>query len=891
VNGYFPRAWIAIWQPSLVGVLSGQPGRILSVDYVGLPSADAVRSSSVAAVGSSATEPVGESSADSIGTPTAGTVGALSADPPRSLPASSVGPSLAVEIEMNSEFVRALALLDSGQSAFITGKAGTGKSTLLSLWRDQQFEMGREPVVTAPTGVAALNVNGSTIHRLFGFGPSITPEDVESGDWYPHATVSTLRELRTLVIDEISMCRADLLDTVDAALRRYGPRPDSPFGGVQLVMFGDPYQLSPVVQEEEEHFFTHHYSTPFFFGSKALSELDFDVVELQRVYRQSDEMFVGLLNRVREGTVTSADLEVLQSRVDSDFDPPSTGGDLYVTLTTTNRDAERVNRQHLEGLQAASGFFQARTGGDVRPGDRPTDELLELKPGAQVMLLNNDSLGRWVNGSLAAVTRVQDHSVVVRLLDTGIWVEVEPYTWEIVRPVADGRRIRNELVGRFEQLPIRLGWAVTIHKSQGKTLPRTIISLGRGSFADGQTYVALSRCTSLDGIVLRRQVRRRDIRVSADVRRFLRERAVATGEITPPMRGWAVVGAITTGYGEHDRVLEIACDLWGVDGSRQRFHTLVNPTRDVGDPTVHGIRASDVTHAPTFAEVWPFLARCLHGYVLVADGLLPLLRVFDSERNYAPELLVDWGVGVCTREQVGGTFPTGTRTAVDRVVATGNLFHQIDTGHLAISPVQTESLHAVGRLLPRGGSVVPSLAANPGFDDALNYADMMAAAMTDPEVNRADLASLAEQFSLGDVDVRRVHEEFGRLTATAVRRDRNVSQVELDHVKSTFAVLDLPIPADLSAASESVVVDPQPGWKTCFTGTALDSRGEVLERDEVLEWAESLGLRTMKSVTKNTDLLVVADRASMSGKARKAQAYGTTIMSIPEWLRWAQQSR
>lgn len=842
-------------------ILSGQPGRIPSVDYAELP------------------DDPGCASSDRVGEVSAGSAAARSADPG--------GPSPAIKIEMNSEFLRALALLDSGRSAFITGKAGTGKSTLLNLWRDQQSDLGHEPVVTAPTGVAALNVSGSTIHRLFGFGPSISPEDVESGDWFPRSNMTALRELRTLVIDEVSMCRADLLDAVDAALRRFGPSPDEPFGGVQLVMFGDPYQLSPVVQEEEEDFFAHHYTTPFFFGSRALSQLDFDVVELQRVYRQSDETFVGLLNRVREGTVTTADLAVLESRVDPDFDPPSTGEDLYVTLTTTNRDAEQVNRQHLDRLPSVSGFFQARISGDVRPGDRPTDELLELKPGAQVMLLNNDSLGRWVNGSLGAVTRLQDNTIVVRLLDSGAWVEVEPHTWEILRPVAEGGRIRNEPVGLFKQLPIRLGWAVTIHKSQGKTLSRTIISLGRGSFADGQTYVALSRCTSLDGLVLRRPVRRRDIRVSADVRRFLRARAALSGEQAVESRGWAVVSAITTGYGDYDRVLEIACDLRGSDGSHQRFHTLINPTRDVGDPSVHGIRARDVTHAPTFAEAWPFLVRRLHGYVLVADGLYPLTRVFDTERDYVPELMVDWGAGVCTREQSGGAAPTGVSSAVERVDATTQMFREVEAGRLPTSPVQIEDSDAVGRLLPRDGSAIPPPAANPGLDDAANYADMLAAAMTDPGVDSRVVASLAEQFRLEADDVHRVHEDFAELAATAVRRDRHVSQAELDHITTVFSALGLPVPEDLNATSESEVVEPQSAWKTCFTGTAIDGDGSVYERDDLLEWAESLGLRTMKSVTKNTDLLVVADRASMSGKAKKAHAYGTAIMTISEWLQWA----
>ena len=423
-------------------------------------------------------------------------------------------------IEINPEFARALERIASGRgNLFITGKAGTGKSTLLEYYREHATDT---PVILAPTGVAALNVGGETVHRFFNFGIDVTPEKVRNSRRKPrHPQI--YRKLRTVIIDEASMLRADLLDCVDMFLRKHGPQGGAPFGGVQMVFVGDLYQLPPVVTGSEREIFRSVYETPYFFSASALVEDELEIVELTKVYRQEDADFVALLNSVRNDSVDDADVAHLNARVDPAFEPPD---DVFcISLTTTNRNADRINADRLAFLPGRSCLSMAEISGDFGREHYPTATELAFKAGAQVMMLNNDSVGRWVNGSLGMIESVAAweegrRGVKIRLRGEGT-VEVEPHTWEVIRFVVEAGEISSESVGRFTQLPFRLAWAVTIHKSQGKTFDNVVIDLERGAFAAGQTYVALSRCTSFEGIVLRRPVKRSSIRADWRIQKFL----------------------------------------------------------------------------------------------------------------------------------------------------------------------------------------------------------------------------------------------------------------------------------------------------------------------------------------------------------------------------------
>ena len=424
-------------------------------------------------------------------------------------------------IEINPEFARALELMEAGErNLFVTGRAGTGKSTLLEHFR---ATTRGDPVVLAPTGVAALNVQGQTVHRFFGFGVDATPEKVRASRRKPRDPKLTAK-LETIVIDEVSMLRADLLDCIDVFLRRHGPSPGTPFGGVQMVFVGDLYQLPPVVTGEEREIFRTVYETPYFFSARALAGEDLEIVELQKVYRQKDADFVELLNRIRNDSVDDEDMARLNARLDPGFEPANDV--FHVSLTTTNRNADRINETRLASLPGRTLVSHADVGGDFSREHYPTATELAFKEGAQVMMLNNDAARRWVNGSIGTVESLEQDEegedfLFVRLRDVDELVDVRPHTWDLVRfALADGR-IVSEPIGSFTQLPFRLAWAVTIHKSQGKTFDHIMVDLERGAFATGQTYVALSRCTSFDGIVLKRPIAKSSIRTDWRIRQFL----------------------------------------------------------------------------------------------------------------------------------------------------------------------------------------------------------------------------------------------------------------------------------------------------------------------------------------------------------------------------------
>jgi ATP-dependent DNA helicase PIF1 len=362
-------------------------------------------------------------------------------------------------------------------------------------------------VVLAPTGLAAVNVGGQTIHSFFGFPPRL----VKSEDIRRSRNGQVMRRLKLLVIDEVSMVRSDLMWAIDQSLRMNRGRPKEAFGGVRLVMFGDLHQLPPVVQEAEvaQHLESEH-GGPFFFSTSALREGPGTMLlELGHVFRQSDEGLIRVLNRIREGDVEEDDLELLNERVG----PVRTlsEGEPYVILTPTNAAAHRINMAYLDALPGAVRSYEAGVTGDFNASAQPTDTMLLLKPGAKVMLLRNDADRRWVNGTVARISRLEDKQVWVEV--DGKEYEIEPVAWESRRYAFDtaAEKIVESVAGTFKQFPLRLAWALTIHKAQGLTLDRVYIDLGRGTFAHGQAYVALSRCRSLEGMALARPLRPQDI--------------------------------------------------------------------------------------------------------------------------------------------------------------------------------------------------------------------------------------------------------------------------------------------------------------------------------------------------------------------------------------------
>jgi len=413
-------------------------------------------------------------------------------------------------IEINDDFKLALSLIeDHGESIYITGKAGTGKSTLLKYFRSTTK---KNIVVLAPTGLAAINVDGQTIHSFFKFPPKL----IEPNKVRPLRDKEVVRKIDTMIIDEVSMVRADLMDGIDLSLR-LNRNSNLPFGGIQMVFIGDLFQLPPIIKDKElKEYFVTHYSDSYFFGAKVFNAININMLELNKVYRQTDNEFIHFLNMIREKKINNNSLTEFNQRVISDLDYDR---DSYVTLTPTNAIANEINQDYLDKIELQEFSYWARKEGKFDASAYPTEAELKLKVGAQVILLKNDRDKRWVNGTICKISNLSSSQIFVNI--DGYKYEVTKEVWENIEYYFDREKnkIEEKVIGFFEQYPIKLAWALTIHKSQGQTFTNVIVDMGNGAFAHGQTYVALSRCTSLEGLKLKRPLEYRDIILDQSVYR------------------------------------------------------------------------------------------------------------------------------------------------------------------------------------------------------------------------------------------------------------------------------------------------------------------------------------------------------------------------------------
>jgi ATP-dependent DNA helicase PIF1 len=429
-------------------------------------------------------------------------------------------------LELNADFQYALDVLEkTNKNLFITGRAGTGKSTLLHVFRNTTR---KKCVVLAPTGVAALNAGGQTIHSFFGFPAKFFP----TSDIKKRRDTRLYRNMEVLIIDEISMVRADLIDHIDYFLRVNRDNPN-PFGGVQVIFFGDLFQLPPVVASpEEQNFFQTYYESPYFFSANIfkqpplsignLPSFELEGLELQKIYRQENRHFIRLLDAVRLNQIDYDDLDDLNSRCIPSFNEKN----YFITLSPRNAVVDDINNRELRNLSIEEFTFIAEITGQFDVKQFPTEAALKLKLGAQVMFIKNDIAKKeYVNGTIGKVVKLSNENIAVQIEErdgTLKNIDVEKQTWEILRYKLgdDTSKIDTEIIGSFKQYPLKLAWAITIHKSQGKTFDKVIIDLTGGAFEHGQTYVALSRCRTLDGIVLKQPVRPQDIRVDERIVEF-----------------------------------------------------------------------------------------------------------------------------------------------------------------------------------------------------------------------------------------------------------------------------------------------------------------------------------------------------------------------------------
>ena len=408
-------------------------------------------------------------------------------------------------------------LENSKNSVFLTGKAGTGKSNFLKYYRNTTK---KNVTVLAFTGVAAVNVQGQTIHSFFKFHPQTTIDSIKKR-WGNDSNI--YKKIDIIIIDEISMVRADLLDFIDKFMRLNGPSNNKPFGGVQVLAIGDLFQLPPIVTKDEEKYFEKVYKSPFFFDSMVYGKAGFIKKELTELYRQDKESqseFIKTLDNIRTCSFGEKDINLINSRYDSFYEKPA--NEFVISLVPTNNLADSINTIELSKVPTKSFTYKGIITGDFKEKNLPTAQELVLKEGAQVMLLNNDSRKRWVNGDIVKVIKTDYNSIRV-LFDDGSFDDVTQYKWESIRFIFDeeSNKILPEVTGTFTQLPVKLAWAVTIHKGQGKTFEKVHIDFGNGTFASGQAYVALSRCRSLEGMVLTSPMEEQHIFFDSRIKEFM----------------------------------------------------------------------------------------------------------------------------------------------------------------------------------------------------------------------------------------------------------------------------------------------------------------------------------------------------------------------------------
>ncbi|GAA1488193.1 AAA family ATPase [Brachybacterium sacelli] len=761
-------------------------------------------------------------------------------------------------ITVTEDFRRALDHLAAGDHLFLTGRAGTGKSTLIRHFLETT---DRNALTVAPTGIAALNVDGYTIHRLFSFPIGVTEEMVRGPRYYPGRFASTLAELDVLIIDEASMVRADLFDALATALERFGPRPGEPFGGVQLVLVGDLYQLPPVVHDSEAAHLEQRYGTPFFFSARSFDRDTVGVVELTTVFRQiGDDRLVELLNAVREGTLLEDARAELNARTDRDFEPPLE--EFWLTLATTNRIVTSRNRQMLERLPDPPRTFTAEISGDTDGFEKPTEVQLHLAVGAQVMMLNNDPLDRWVNGTLGRITTIgrdTDGPVVEVRLRDGRLERVREHTWDITRPSVEGGHLVHQVIGTFTQLPMKLAWAITIHKSQGQTLDRVVVDLTGGTFANGQLYVALSRCTSLEGLVLRRDVLPRDLKSDPRVRRFLSASAEPAETLGEVYLSALTVGNVGDKY--RPRPVEIAV----VTDDGDEATTVVNPTSDLfAARTEFGLTTRDVQLAPLLAQAWAALAPLLAGRLPVGLRIDEQLAWIDFELKRGD---------VVEPMPLGIDLPTTALTADER--------------RALRSPTALERARATAEVVRRlraedawtghGATAFPQLTRGTGY---LLARSSGASGIAGPEG-----FVVGGNLSAQDDPAQVLAESLGAAWDRVPAPDQEVVD-RLRDVEAHFGVRALP--EDLEVAGQQAAAEVLvPGARVCFTGEVVHPDRGLLDRERMQRLAEQNGLTPVQNVTKTrTDVLVVAERGTQSRKAKNAAAWGKPVLDAEEFLEW-----
>lgn len=764
------------------------------------------------------------------------------------------------QIIITEEFTHALELIEQGKNVLITGKAGTGKSTLLNLFLNSTRT--KNILITAPTGVAALNIGGFTIHKAFGFRPGLFPDELHNGGWIPSPGIrKVLTTADILVIDEISMVRADLFDLMDLALKKV--RKNSlPFGGIQVIAVGDLLQLPPVVTDAEIPLFQQKWESPYFFSAHSYPNLELSDINLTTLWRQSDTTFIKILNEVREGNIGEESQDILNSRVDAEFDPPND----WVTLTARNNSANKINREKLSSLGTPIYTSHASFTGTATAADFSGTEELRYAIGARVMTIINDPLGRFVNGSFATIIAADEDSVDLIIDDTNTYVCLERHMWEVNRPKLDGAQLSSERTGTITQLPIILAWAITIHKSQGKTIPKCFINLKGGTRTDGQFYVALSRAVTLDYLRFDQPVQPCHIRANNSLVRKIRREVTTHTDVSRTT--FLSIKAVNWNVSEH--IARIHAIVY--EGTRRvaSFGTWINPMADLGEFGHHNsIPSGGLACAPTLGDFWPLFLRQVHGSIIVGDGLATLER---AARHQEKGLELALGVGYDASD-------------FDLEFSSSNVVTRCEEMAEAFltSQIQTTRGQPVPHSAPdaQGATYIPS------------WAEQSPMVLDPSRATDSDNAWAAMSGATNLTPLESEIEECGRLLSEwAISRGHWTEETRNDVQSRAKRLLgheiSLPEPLPEIANLDGLLI---PGCRVSFTGCV-----EVLGRQANDQWLTkvcvqcSLEYKANISRTK-CDVLIAADTASTSRKAKSAREWGKPIISLEAFEQWHTQQQ
>lgn len=761
-----------------------------------------------------------------------------------------------MSITITSEFESALESINSGRHVLISGKAGTGKSTLLRTYLESL--PSENVLVTAPTGVAALNVEGFTIHKAFGFRPGMYPDDLKpGGEWHPSSQVrNVLKVIDVLVIDEISMVRADLFEMIDIALRSIR-RSEQAFGGAQLVLVGDLLQLPPVVTNSESEIFSTRWESPYFFSAHCFDDLELTNITLTTVWRQTDNEFLEVLNQVREGSVGDAALKILNAHVDPNFQAPND----WVTLASHRRTVDKINQARLQELTAEKFISHAQFEDHVDSSSFSGSEELHYCVGARVMTIINDPQNRFVNGSFGSIVAATADSIQVRLDHNGEVVDLGIHTWEVKRPSISEGTLGSEVIASIKQFPVILAWAITIHKSQGKTIPKLFINLAGGTTTDGQFYVALSRGVDLENLKFSAPVEARHIRANNTlVRRIRRE---VSASVTASRVIFLSVDGVNFGISDH--VIRIHAVIIQDGTEVANFGSWINPMSDLGEfGRTNNVPAGGLALAPTLGDFWPLLKRQAAGGIVVGDRL-PMLERAVRHQEKGLDLAVGVGYDISDFE-----FQPQGNDVTQRCQSMAYAFQQnpfnLDRGQV-VPPADQES---------EGAVFIPTWANNSPMklDPArATDSDNAWAAFSGGPTTNLDQAELEETAEI--------------LSAWAISRGSwNTAQYDDVRERASKAGLQhLTIEAPVEE-TQNIAELLTPGTRIAFTG-----RNELLgvpaDDDRLQELCAAKGLEYKKSVSKSRcDVLVAGDPASMSRKAQNAREFGKPIISQADFEDW-----